>query len=267
MKQDYITTYYRPMLRKTFETALTHFVTREFPFLKGSMLVNLFVKEIKKLVDAYYPPTSHLRPGQMVWMAVDKREKIGYKKSITETKTKPIVLTILNREDLLKYLNRVPLEKIQQGAWVRLLLEADQQGAVLSEIDVSAIFKVYPSLISKGVRAYEEGRQTILPRRGTVHDLGRSVSHKSVICRKKLTENKSTSQIAQETHHTPEAVDRYLKGLSQVVFCTEKGMNIKDTSFVTSMSEGLVNQYVGLISNLKQDKACFIKHATDGKET
>jgi len=93
------------------------------------------------------------------------------------------------------------------------------------------------------------------------------VSHKSVICRKKLTENKSTSQIAQETHHTPEAVDRYLKGLSQVVFCTEKGMNIKDTSFVTSMSEGLVNQYVGLISNLKQDKTCFIKHATDGKET
>jgi len=111
MKQDYITTYYRPMLRKTFETALTHFVTREFPFLKGSMLVNLFVKELKKLVDAHYPPTSHLRPGQMVWMAVDKREKIGYKKSITETKTKPIVLTILNREDLLKYLNRVPLRE------------------------------------------------------------------------------------------------------------------------------------------------------------
>ena len=267
MKQDYRTTYYRPMLRKTFEAAVTHFVTREFPFLRGTMIVNLFVKELKKLVEGYYPPTSYLRPGQMVWVAVGKNEKLGYKKTVTETKIKPLVLTILDREDILKYMDRVPLDEIQQDTWARLLLEADEQGAVLSEIDVSTLFKVYPDLISKGVRVYEREHQTILPRRGTIHDLGRSVSHKAAICRKKITENKSTSQIAQETHHTPEAVDRYLKGLSQVIFCMERGMSIKDTSFITSMNEGLVKQYTKLANSLKPDKIESIKHATNAEKT
>lgn len=267
MKQDYRTTYYRPMLRKTFEAAATHFVTSEFPFLQGTMIVNLFVKELTKLVEKYYPPISHLRPGQMLWIAVDKNEKLGYKKPITETKTRSVILTILAREDILKYLRGVPLDKIQQGAWARLLSEAAKQGAVLSGIDISTIFKLYPDLVFKAIRAYEEEHQTILPRRGTIHDLGPSVSHKTAICRKKLTENKSTSQIAQETHHTSEAVDRYLKGLYQVIFCRERGMSTRDTSFVTSMSEGLVKQYTKLANSLKQDRGNSVKPATDAQKT
>jgi len=267
MKQDYIITYYRPVLSKTFEAALSNFVSREFPFLKGTMIVNLFVKELTKLVEKYYPATSFLRPGQMVWIGVDKNEKLGYKKPISETKTKPIVLTILHPEDIRKYLKRVPLDDIRRDVWARLLLEADEQGAVLSQTDIATIFKVSPSLVSKRVRAYEKEHETILPRRGTIHDLGRSVTHKATICRKKLTENKSTLQIAQETHHTPEAVDRYLKGLSQVIFCVEKRMSVKETSFVTSMSDGLVMQYVKLAETLKPNNGNPVKHAPDQKET
>ncbi|MBA7686093.1 hypothetical protein ES703_94532 [subsurface metagenome] len=61
MKQDWRTTYYRPMMGKSFEAALTQFVTREFPFLQGTMVVSLFVKELRKLIEAYYPPTSYLK--------------------------------------------------------------------------------------------------------------------------------------------------------------------------------------------------------------
>ena len=262
MKQDYIITYYRPLLSKTFEAALSNFVAREFPFLKGTMIVNLFVKELTKLVEKYYPATSFLRPGQMVWIGVDKNEKLGYKKPISETKTKPIVLTILHPEDIRKYLKRVPLDDIRRDAWARLLLEADKQGAVLSETDLPPSLR-YPHLWYPN----ESEHETILPRRGTIHDLGKSVTHKATICRKKLTENKSTLQIAQETHHTPEAVDRYLKGLSQVIFCVEKRMSVKETSFVTSMSDGLVMQYVKLAETLKPNNGNPVKHAPDQKET
>ena len=136
------------------------------------------------------------RPGQMIWLAVDKNEKLGYKKSITETKTKSVVLTVLHPDDISKYLKGVPLDDIRRDAWVRLFQEADEQGAVLSEIDVATIFKVCPTLVSRRIRAYEKEQGTMVPRRGTIHDLGRSVSHKAAICRKKLTENKSTSQEA-----------------------------------------------------------------------
>lgn len=267
MKDDYRTTYYRPMLRKTFETAVCNFVTREFPFLRGTMIVNLFVKELKKLVDVYYPSPSHLRPGQMLWMAVDKKERPAYKKPISEMRMKPVLLSILTQEDLIEYLKGVPIENIRQSAWARCLREADAQGAVLSGMDLATIFKVCPDLVAKGVRAYEKEHHTILPRRGTIHDLGRSVSHKTVICEKKLKENKTTSQIAQETHHTPEAVDRYLKGLQQTTFCRERGMDIRDISFITSMSEGLVKQYIRLAKSLNEEKGNSLKLATKAGKT
>jgi len=267
MKDNYRTTYYRPMLRKSFEAAVSTFVTREFPFLKGSMIVNLFVKELKKLADTYYPSPSHLRPGQMLWMAVDKNEKLGYKKPITQTKMKPVFLTILSQKDLIKYLKGIPMEKIRQSVWTRCLQEADAQGTVLSGMDLATIFKVSAAVVATGVRAYEKEHQTILPRRGTIHDLGRSVSHKATICRKKLTENKSTSQIAQETHHTPEAVDRYLKGLEQTTFCRKRGMDTKDISFITSMSEGLVKQYIRLAKSLNEEKGNALKLATKAGKT
>jgi len=231
------------------------------------MVVNLFVEEVKKLIEAYYPPASYLRPGQMIWLAVDKNEKLGYKKSITETKTKAVVLTILHQDDISKYLKGVPIDDIRRDTWIRLFQEADKQGGVLSEIDVATIFRVDPSRVSRYIRNHEKEQGTMVPRRGTIHDLGRSVTHKGTICKKKLTENKSTSQIAQETHHTPEAVDRYLKGLSQVVFCTERGMNIKDTSFVTSMSNGLVKQYVKLAKSLKPDDRDSLKQGPHEEET
>lgn len=267
MRKDYRTTYYRPMLGKTFESALNEFVTREFPFLKGTMIINLFVKELRKLVESHYPSPLYLKPGQMLWIEVDKNEKIEYKKPMSETKTKPVVLTILDREDIVKYMNTTPRNKIRQDTWARLLLEAGEQGAVLSEVDIAVTFKVSPALVSTSIRAYEKKHDTILPRRGTIHDLGGSVTHKAAICRKKLSGNKSTSQIAQETHHTPEAVDRYLKGLSQVIFCAERGMSIKDTSFVTSMSEEVVKEYVKLAKSLKPGNGNCVKHTADKKNT
>ena len=48
--------------------------------------------------------------------------------------------------------------------------------------------------------AYEQATSQSVPRRGTIHDLGRSVTHKAVICYKRLVEKKSTSEVAQETY-------------------------------------------------------------------
>ncbi|PXF53697.1 MAG: hypothetical protein C4B56_02175, partial [Candidatus Methanophagaceae archaeon] len=65
-----------------------------------------------------------------------------------------------------------------------------------------------------------------LPRRGTVHDLGRSTTHKKIICEKSLRAKKATPDIARETHHSPSAVDRYLGDFDRVRFCLKKGLSV-----------------------------------------
>jgi len=268
MKEDYYLRHYRPMLKKTFESSVANFVSKEFPFLQGTMIVNLFVKELKRIVENFYPPTSHLRPGQMLWIGIEEDEKQGYTKSMDQMRTKPIVLTVVNQEDIIKYIKKTSPFEIRKEAIARMLLEAYTQGTVLSEVDLAAIFKVSSNAVSNCITSYEKEHETILPRRGTIHDLGSSLTHKAKICKKKLTENKSTSQIARETHHSPEAVDRYLKDFSKTAFCVKREMSTKDISFITSMSERLVQSYIELANELgKTGKANLVKDSTDKRST
>jgi hypothetical protein len=81
--------------------------------------------------------------------------------------------------------------------------------------------------------------------------MGRSMSHKTTICRKRKIERKSTSQVAQETNHTPEAVDRYTLNLDRVTFCLEKNLSVEDASFVTGLSKNLVLEYKSLDHEIK----------------
>ena len=102
--------------------------------------------------------------------------------------------------------------------------------------------------ISRYIPEYEKEHDIVLPRRGTVHDLGMSTSHKSTICKKSAVDKKATPDIARGTFHSPEAIDRYLNDFDSVRFCLKKEMSVEDTSFATGMSRSLVVGYMDLVN-------------------
>jgi len=133
----------------------------------------------------------------------------------------------------------------------RLLEEAFEQGGVLALADLSLVTGLSTGYLSDLVCEWESENQAVLPRRGTVHDLGPSLSHKAVICRKAISEGKQTPEIARETHHSEASVDRYLLDLERVAYAMLKhGMSLKEICFTTQMSKGLVVQYMELASEL-----------------
>jgi Protein of unknown function (DUF1670) len=101
--------------------------------------------------------------------------------------------------------------------------------------------------VSQVVMAEHEATGQLVPCRGTIHDMGRSVSHKAVICYKRLVEKKSTSQVAQETFHSAEEVEYYVQTLRRVQLCKDSGMALGDIAQATGHSELLVREYVNLI--------------------
>jgi len=90
----------------------------------------------------------------------------------------------------------------------------------------------------------------VLPRRGTVLDLGRSISHKKIICRKSILDRKALPAIAWQTDHSPKAADRYNGDCERVSFCLKKGLSIEETAFTTKMSKSPVMEYIDLIEEL-----------------
>jgi len=79
-----------------------------------------------------------------------------------------------------KKLHRVPMTKII----VRLLREAKQQGAVLTETDLADnLLRVSTPAISRYVLEYEKVTGEVLPRAGSEMDIGKTLTIKNWLSR------------------------------------------------------------------------------------
>ena len=132
---------------------------------------------------------------QMLWFAVAKEEKGGYGKCMKNLRLRPVVLSVVTYEDIKKRAESVPQKEIRKSAIARMLREADKQGGTLAETDLSLILSCSNTTIHENITEYERENNVVLPRRGmprrgTVHDLGRSTTHKKIICEKSLRAKK-----------------------------------------------------------------------------
>ncbi len=242
-----------PLQKKTFASALCQFFEEQCPQMGGQLTRKLLVNKVQELVENFYPPNTHLRMGQVMWPAVDENEKAAYGKTIEKTKLKPVFVDMIAPEDIEAVLQGEKAKAIRQRAAVRLFVQAKEQGAVLTGVDVASMMRLNPATISNYVRLWEKQNQTIVPRRGTIHDMGRSITHKKQICYKVIVQGKSIETAARETNHSPEAITRYVKDYKRILACLNKGLTPKDTAFVAKVSESLVYEYMNLINENQLD--------------
>lgn len=254
MRKHYRKHRYGPSRYKNFKTALSQFIMEEFPGFGGPRIREMFVEEIERMVKQFYPTSSHVPAGYLPWFGVAKEDKPGRGKSMAQTKLRLAILPFITQEDIINLDEGKPQNEVLEDRIARVLIGTDHQRTVLSGVDLSLMFGVSTAKISECIRNYEAKHGVILPTRGTIHDLGPSISHKVIICKKKLLEHKDTLEIAKETFHSPESVDRYLLSFYRVKFCINKGMNPNEISFATQLSPSLVQEYSELHHEVAEQK-------------
>ena len=243
-----ISNLFGPLQKKTFGAALSKFFEEQCPQMGGQLTREMLVKNIQQLVEKFYPPNTHMRMGQVMWPAVDEHEKAAYGKTIEKTKLKPVFVDLISQDDIEAVLQGERAKVIRQRATMRLFKQAKEQGGVLTGVDVGSMMRLSPATISRYVREWEKEHQKIIPCRGSVHDMGRSITHKKQICYRVIVQGKSIEAAARETKHSPEAVTRYVKDYKRVLACLDKGLTPKETAFVAKVSEQLVYEYMNLIT-------------------
>lgn len=97
----------------------------------------------------------------------------------------------------------------------------------------------------------------MLPLRGVVHDIGRSITHKVKIINM-YTQNYSTKDIARATSHAPSSVDRYIRDFQRVKILCGRGMILSEIAYITSLSENLVTEYIKIVKEQVLKKLNFI---------
>jgi hypothetical protein len=219
----------------------------EFPRTFGPTVTRLFVDQINQLYERCHPPLSRVKVGQALWLAVAANERPGRSKRIEDTRLVPVLLDLVTRQDIDDACAGVKPRQIRRAKIVRLFRQAHDQGAVLTEAEVGLLLHMGEREVSEEVTTWEKATSQSIPRRGTLHDLGRSVSHKAVICRKRLVEQKPTSQVAEETYHSPEEVEYYVQCFRRVQLCNDNGMSPEDIAQATGHTLFLVREYLELI--------------------
>jgi len=239
--------------RKTLEGILGYFLEQNCPQLGGKLMIEPLVKEIIRLFNEFCPSVERLKMGQLVWYAVDINEKSGYGKPIDKCKINAVILDLINISDIDDLLAGLNKRERQKKVAARLFEQAYEQGSVLTSADVAAMMRLAPGTVGKYVRELEKERAKPIPRRGNVHDMGPTLTHKRIICIKCLKEGKTVEVTARETNHSPEAVTRYINDFKRVYTCLNSGWEIEKISYATGLSKSLTKEYINLINEERSE--------------
>ncbi len=239
---------------KSIGSAIKLLLNSEYKFLGGDKVQEMFVNDVLKLFKEYNRDAWNLEPGQTMWFAVCADEKQGYGKPLEKTRITPVILSVVHDEDRKTRQNGYSHKELRRFKIARILKEAYDQKGVLSQADVAEMLGISTGTVSKDIREYQIENQVVLPYRGTIHDLGRAITHKKIIIGHFL-KNVPTPDISRITGHTEEACDRYIKGYKRVR-TLYGNMNTIEIARTLEMSESVVKEYIAIHEefNKKEEK-------------
>ncbi len=241
---------YGGLAKKNLKNMIIRELIDRFGYSDKTAIAELMAETFIQLYETYAPAKEAVKPGQMVWLAVDVDDPPARNKTLDRTKLKPVIVTVASEYDLIKVRNGMHPRKMLNNVCARILQESFDQGGVFSQYDVAVITGRCLAYVHRAISQWQKEHGRSLPSRGTIHDLGSATTHKKEIVELYLKGYK-TSEIARKTGHDPINVDRYIKDFKRVMWLKKDGRELHDISFFTRMSEGLVKEYMSIIDTNK----------------
>jgi len=243
------------MLRKYkgFTNAIKLMLKQEYKFMGGDKIQDMFVQDLLKEFNRHLKDGWKLDAGQTVWWAAHKDETPGRNKTIENTRMVPVVLSIASQDDLKLRLDGYSAKEIRKYKVARILREAYEQGGVLNQADVSQLIGVSAGTVGKDIKEFQLEHSVVLPYRGSIHDIGPTLTHKRIIIQQ-FVRNIPTPEIARRTCHSEEACDRYIKGFKKVQKLFNDGIPVENIAPELEMSKAQVREYVAIVQEMTKDR-------------
>jgi len=143
----------------------------------------------------------------------------------------------------------------------RITRQAYDQGALLSYEDLAMILTTSPSTVKRDVYFLRHQGKFIMTR-GTKHDMGPGLSHKTIIL-DLYFKNYTFSEIELKTNHSENSVKRYLADFVQVAILHREKFSPNQIRLIAQKSDRLVREYIQLYQTYeKQDNLRLIELLT-----
>jgi hypothetical protein len=245
---------------------LVHKFLTEYGYDHGPVIARAIVDDVLATLERCYP--ERVPPKTVVWLAV-RREKRGHRKGLTSADLVPVRLAMVTEAEvelltdpaLGNNRRRRARPAFNQARFVRWCHQAYEQGGVLTHLDLSLLSGLSTSYISRSLRQYEAETGQVVPTRGTVHDIGPSVTHKAEVIRRWLR-HESPVQIARTLNHSQAAIDRYLADYQKIRLLAQK-FPASELPTLSGLTPTVVRQYLALLREYEPTICLFEPELAD----
>ena len=239
---------FSPLQDKTLSSVLRHLFVTEFGYEKKVIFAEAMIERILETIEAFVKPASLLEPGQLLWMAVVNDGRKHARKSMKEISQVPVILDLVTDDELQALADGEEYRLVRRRRHARLLEQAFAQGGVLAQSDLAAITLTSRTQASDDIARIQESEDRILPYRGSVQDLGATLTHKVEVIRL-LEAGYLEPDICRRLSvvHDLRSVENYVQPYKNVMKLLERGLTPREVSDILSVSERLVEAYIEII--------------------
>jgi hypothetical protein len=242
--------HYKSAHDRFLKPAIVNFFEREFCGMFGPVVRENIADALIDLFNSLCPESSRLKPGQIVWNALDKRTRADSDKR----RYKPVILSLVTNDEVSMFEKGSSVSTIRKNVIARMIRETYQQGAVLSTRDLSLLLISSAAYLSQLRIEYEKEHKTILPHTGVIHDMGTTLTHKRIIVYKHVVEKKDPTVVARETNHSQPSVDKYLKDYNRIKTLINDNKDINFIHHTTNIAKPVIKQYLQIINNYVKER-------------
>jgi len=189
-----------------------------------------------------------LSTGQIVYEAVAACEPAGKHIRLTRKVTVRVKLIDFNSD--LEALATYGLAGLRRHRLARISKEAYDQNALLSYEDLAMLLTTSPSTIRRDVQHLRRQGQFIMTR-GTKHDMGPGLSHKTIII-DLYFKGYTFTEIERQTNHSETSVKRYLLDFIQIASLYQQKFSKNQIRLIAKRSDRLTREYIQLYNTYYQ---------------
>jgi hypothetical protein len=236
---------FSPLQDKEIESVLLRLFVDEFGYENKVVFAQAMIQRILKTLAAFMKPRSLFKPDQLLWMAVANDGKKHAGQRMKDIPQVPVVLDLITQEDLQALAAGRKYIDVRRQRTARLLDQAFAQGGVLSQSDLASMILVSNDSIGEDIRHFQKKEHRLLPYRGTIHDLGRTLTHKVEIIRlfeQGYLESDICTMLSPA--HNLSSVERYVQRYKNILKLLMRGFSPLEISGILSISTSLVVAYV-----------------------
>jgi len=203
---------------------------------------------VHKIYAPYFQSNGSLKPGQVFFQVVD----IDNSPSVPLARCKQITVTLTldNPTEDLPVREKSGVIGLRQFRIQRVCNEAYQQGGLLTVEDLAnRLFNCGERTICRDLQEMRQ-KHIVVPLRSTIKDMGRTISHRSIIVKQWL-EGKEYSDISRNTFHSVYSVKNYIDKFKRVIALSEENYDIHTIAFLVKISAPLVEEYFNIYKDFR----------------